>query len=315
MITVAAIVAGGLLLGGYFTACRLVGENLVATWWDQWCLARWSLTELDARCAANPCQSGLVVTLTTIPSRLATLAPTLKSLMRQSARPAAIRLCLPARSEREQSAYHPPPWLRALKTVTLVSCEDAGPATKFLPTLHAVGADQAVVVVDDDRIYHRRLLEAFAALASARPDEVIAGAGWSAPPDLIDRPTTLRARLAGAPYVPVRANQIGTAHRVDVVQGVHAYLIRPRFFDLAALGDFSRAPAALRFVDDVWLSAHCRVARWVHPLPMGFTDYQALAHRRHFVATSLGRNFNRAPDPAQRGNSLALRHFSDRWGR
>jgi hypothetical protein len=149
----------------YALACYFTGENLLATWWDEWRLARRSLEELDAACAANPCDSGLVVTLTTIPSRIDSLEPTLKSLLRQTVRPHEIRLCLPEWSEREQCTYLVPAWLRALKSVTLVPCADEGPATKFLATLTATSPDQPVLVVDDDRIYHPRLLEHLAALA------------------------------------------------------------------------------------------------------------------------------------------------------
>jgi hypothetical protein len=310
-----AIIGGALALGGYAAACRLTGENLLATWWDEWRLARVSAERLAAEAAANPRDSGLVVTLTTIPSRIGAIGPTVKSLLRQTARAREIRLCVPAWSEREQCAYEVPAWLRALPGVTIAACADEGPATKFLPTLRAVAPDQAVVVVDDDRIYHPRLLETFAALAAAHPDEAVSAAGWDAPADRIDRPTTWRARLAGAPYVPVRANQVRRARRVDIVQGLHGYVVRPRFFELAALGDFTGAPAAVRFVDDVWISAHCRVPRWVRPMRLAFTDYKPWQHRRRYDRTSLGRNFNRADDHAQRGNSVALRFFSERWGR
>jgi hypothetical protein len=306
-------ILGGAVLAGYALACYFTAENLLATWVDEWRLRRLSLEELDQACARLPRNSGLIVTLTTIPSRLEAIAPTLKSLLRQSVRPAEIRLCLPAWSEREQRAYEIPAWLRSLRCVTLVPCDDAGPATKFLSTLCAVPADQAVVVVDDDRIYHPRLLETFLALAQVHPDRAIAAAGWRVPADLVDHPTTLLARLRRAAYVPVRGNQLRQPRCVDIVQGLHGYVIRPRFFDLGALADFSGAPAAARFVDDVWVSAHCGVPCEVHPLPLAYTDYKPWEHRRRFDATSLGGNVNRAALPAQRGNSIALRHFAARW--
>ncbi len=310
---IALVCLVGVGAGGYALACYFTGENLLATWWDEWCLRRTSPARLDEFCAANPRRSGLVVTLTTIPSRIEAVAPTLKSLLRQTAAPEQIRLCVPAWSERERRDCPVPAWITALRCVTVVQVADEGPATKFLSTLAAVGPDQAVVVVDDDRIYHPRLLENYAALASRRPDGVIAAAGWRVPADLVDRPTTLRARLAGAAYVPRRANRVRRPERTDIVQGVHSYLVRPRFFDLAALGDFSGAPPAVRFVDDVWLSAHCRTGKWIFPLPLAFTDYKPWEHRRRYDRTSLGANVNRAARDEARGNSVALRFFADRW--
>jgi hypothetical protein len=139
--------------------------------------------------------SGLVVTLTTIPSRFDALELTLKSLLRQTARAAEIRVCVPEWSVREGRAYVVPTWWRELPGVMLVRCVDEGPATKFLPTLRTVDADQAVLVVDDDRVYHPRLLEELGAAAAARPEVIVSVAGWSAPADRIDRPTTLAVLL------------------------------------------------------------------------------------------------------------------------
>lgn len=311
MIAVAWIV--GTLAVAYLVACYLTGENLLATWWDEWRLRGTDLPHWDAFRAANPRRCDLVVTLTTIPSRIDTLAPTLKSLLRQTCAPAEVRLCLPEWSEREQRAYVIPSWLADLRSVRLVRCRDEGPATKFLSTLRDVAPDQAVVVVDDDRVYHPRLMETYAALAAARPEVVLSGAGWRVPADLVDRPTTLGARLRGAPYVPRRVNQVSAPERTDIVQGVHSYLVRPRFFDLGELGDFSQAPAAVRFVDDVWLSAHCRAEKWIFPMRLGFTDYLPWEHRARFRASALGANVNRARVDAERANSVALRHFAARW--
>lgn len=301
------------VLAGYALACFLTGENLVAAWWDERRLRAVSPEQLDEFCAANPRRSGLVVSLTTIPSRIEALAPTLKSLLRQTAAPDQIRLCVPAWSEREKCDCPVPAWIAALRGVTVVRVEDQGPATKFLSTLGTVAPDQAVVVVDDDRVYHARLLETYAELAARRPDAAITAAGWRVPGDLVDRPTTLRARLAGAAHVPRRANQIRRPERTDIVQGVHSYLVRARFFDLTALGDFSAAPAAVRFVDDVWLSAHCRAEKWIFPMRLAFTDYQPQEHRQRFNRTSLGANVNRAARDEERGNSVALRFFAARW--
>ena len=178
----------GVLVGiVYRVSCYLSSENLAATWWYEWKLRGTDPRSLDAACQANPVASGLVVSLTTIPSRLAIIAPTLKSLLRQSARPLEIRLCLPAWSVRENRVYEVPAWIRELTCISIVSCEDYGPATKFIPTLKSVALDQPVVVVDDDRIYHPELLAQFAALARTHPQEVISAAGWNVPEDLVDR--------------------------------------------------------------------------------------------------------------------------------
>ena len=301
------------LVASYFVACGLTGENLVVTWWDQNRLRRMDLDELDAQNGANPVNSGLIVSLTTIPSRLPAIADTLRSLLRQTERAREIRLCLPSWSVRENAAYEVPAWLSRLKSVRIVASQDVGPATKFLGTLTAVPRDQAVLVLDDDRIYHPELLARMARLAEHHPDEIVAGSGWNLPDDLIDRPTTLKRRLAGAPYVPIKANRIPSPRSVVIVQGVNGYVVRPWFFDLAALGSIDRAPDAVRFVDDVWLSAHARVSRVIYPLPLPYISYLPWAHRRANARSSLGWKVNRDVRDEERGNSIALRYFKDRW--
>ncbi len=78
---VAAIASLLLLLAvaAYRFASFLIGEDLVVTAVDQVRLAFSSLPDLDQGCASNPRDSGLVVSLTTIPSRIDRLGPTLKS--------------------------------------------------------------------------------------------------------------------------------------------------------------------------------------------------------------------------------------------
>jgi hypothetical protein len=307
------LIAVALVIGAYWIVWYLTGEHVPLAWWDEWRLSRCSLAELDQSWGANPRRSETIVTLTTIPERVEGLGLTLKSLLRQSVRPAEIRLCLPAVSRRTGAPYVVPAWLRELRGVTLVSCPDEGPATKFLTTLRQAAPDAVVVVLDDDRVYHHRLIERLTDFARQFPDEVVTAAGWSAPADFIDRPTTLARRWRGAAHVPSRGNQVRQAKTVDIVQGVHGYVVRPRFFDLDALGDFTAAPPELRYVDDVWLSAHCLVPRRVRPLALPFTDYQPWQNARVARRTALGHNVNRALRDEDRPNSIALRFFSNRW--
>jgi len=64
------------------------------------------------------------------------------------------------------------------------------------------------------------------------------------------------------PPAPVRATRLRTPYEVDVLQGMSGYLVRPEFFDLRALCDYSAAPEAVFFVDDVWISAIAARASW-----------------------------------------------------
>lgn len=285
----------------------LEGETLIPDLWDEWRIARADIRALDAAWVAAPRKSDCIVSLTTIPSRLPFLQDTLKSLLRQQVPPARIHLNMPRVSKREGTAYEVPDWLSRLQSVHIVACEDHGPATKFLPTLLTEPAGRKIVVVDDDRIYPANLIADLDAAATARPDAAFGLSGWLAPEDLIDRPTTLYSNLFERPPAPIRGLRQRTARPIDILQGMSGYLVRPRFFDLGRLADYRDAPPAAFFVDDVWLSGHCRVPKYV--LPVRRTNYQPHRRMAFYTRTSLGLLNRGGGNVEQRNNTIMLRHF------
>jgi len=80
------------------------------------------------------------------------------------------------------------------------------------------------------------------------------------------------------------------------------------------LKDYSNVPKAVRFVDDVWVSAHSRVQKYVFPAKrFCFTLFWKEAF---FKSTSLAKinNWGR-DDYAKRNNSIAIKHFADKWNK
>src|SRR5688572_18914575 len=73
-----------------------------------------------------------VVTLTTTPTRINKIRPTLESLVNQTRVPNAIYLNVPYHLKRTGEPYVIPEWLKELPEVTVVRCEDYGPATKLI---------------------------------------------------------------------------------------------------------------------------------------------------------------------------------------
>ena len=270
-----------------------------------------SIGALDRRNLANPRRVDAVVTLTTLPSRIARLEPTIKSLLNQTVRPAAIRVNLPAMSRREQRPYVVPGWLAGLQSVTVVRCEDFGPATKLLPTLSDWPPDRAIVVVDDDRIYHRHFHAQLVAASERRPDAAIVSSGWDAPADFVDRPSTLIATLAGRAPVPIKCTRVRGERAADIMQGFSGYLVKSRFFDGATIGDYRGAPPEAFFVDDVWISAHCRAPKLI--VHGRRTNFQSSFATRFYQSTGLGR-VNRGDGTDEgRHNTIMLQYFKDRW--
>jgi hypothetical protein len=92
---------------------------------------------------------------------------------------------------------------------------------------------------------------------------------------------------------------------------VSGYLVRPRFFDVTRLSDYSAAPPLAFFVDDVWLSAHCTVPKYV--VPVGRANFQPPRHALHYKRTSLGWENRGGGDLEKRNNTIMVKYFADRW--
>lgn len=306
LIAIVLLIGAGIWLHHLFE-----GEWLPDDLWREWKLSRTTLDSLDRAWSAAADRSNIVVSLTTIPSRMEVIDETLKGLIDQTHPPARIVLNVPRFSRREQVPYVVPERLRRLASVEIRECEDWGPATKIIPSLQAETQGQPVLVVDDDRIYPPWMIECFEQAAKLQPDAALALAGWVVPDDLVDRPTTILSNLFMRPPVPIRAPRLSKPRQVDVLLGVMGYLVRPRFFDLAEIADFSGGPDVLRLVDDVRTSALCKAEKYVIPArSLGFVPRRNLGL---FRRTALGRINSGPGGDENRHNTIAIRHYADVW--
>jgi hypothetical protein len=285
----------------------LSGQKLILDLWDELLIARSDIRCLDDRWRANPNRSDVIVSLTSIPSRLSMIDDTLKSLLRQSRAPAEIRLYLPRTSKREQVPYRVPERLKRLKSIVIVEVEeDLGPATKFLPILGDVTPEQKVLIVDDDRIYPRRMVEVLDAAATERPRAAYGLGGTIVAMDLVDRPTTLKMNLLRIAPAQIRATRIAQPTEVDILMGCHGYLVRPQHFDLQRLSDYSQAPPEAYFADDIWISGRCLAPKYA--LPSGRVDFHPYRNVPAYDRSSLGW-LNRTGRPEQWINTVVLKWF------
>jgi hypothetical protein len=314
---VSVALVAGLLSAAVLALCvvlayeRFAGENpILDTLYDLW-LRRCDLAALDRASMTRANRADVIVTLTTLPGRIDRIGLTLKSLLRQRVSPAAIQINVPHTSRREHGAYRIPAWLLELDSVRIARCEDFGPATKLIPTLFTAHPEQRLLVVDDDRVYQPWFIEQMMACAEAHPDAAIAGSGWDAPSDLTDRPSTLVSTLLGRPPVPIKCTRVRGVRDVDVMQGLSGYLVKAKFFDRATLTDYTHAPDAAFFVDDVWISAHCRARKLVAGGRR--TNFPSPFDAGFFRRSSLGLINRGDGTNASRNNTIMLRHFAGRW--
>jgi hypothetical protein len=108
-----------------------------------------------------------IFSLTTSPTRINELRPTINSLLSQSYSASHIRINIPLKFGRTGEEYVIPDWLSSTPGIRIHRCElDYGPGTKLVPTIlqpcEDATDDDWVVTVDDDIRYQPFLLEELA---------------------------------------------------------------------------------------------------------------------------------------------------------
>ena len=196
--------------------------------------------------------------------------------------------------------------------VEIVRCEDFGPATKLLPTLTRTAPDQRIFVVDDDRIYHANLVEDLVSGIRKWPEKALGFSGWVVPDDFIDRPTTILSNLFMRPPAPIRCTRLSKPCPIDVLQGLSGYCVQPSFFPgNDVMTDYSKAPKAAFYVDDVWISAHCKADKIV--IPAQKANFQPKSLASFYGQNSLGKINRGLGGFENRNNSIMIKHFKDKW--
>lgn len=206
-----------------------------------------------------------VISLSTIPPRFATLAPTLQTLQRQSLPADEIRVNIPRRYRRfpdwDGRVPEVPAGVRIVRTD-----DDFGPASKLLPTVADLqGQAVDILFCDDDMLLAPDWHARFKADRSVRPEAALVAVGkqiadipatarpQSRLPRARRRSKTLAYRLLRAATLTLHKPHpfIASGH-VDLLCGFGGVMVRPEFFDSRVF----EIPEVLWSVDDPWLSGH-----------------------------------------------------------
>ncbi len=191
----------------------------------------------------EPSQTKIIISLTTVPSRIRWLKPTLISLLRQ--RPDVIELNLAKTPLKQDVAWEIPQWLTALSAVKIFWLDqDYGPASKFIPTIerHA-GEDCKICVVDDDMIYPQDFLS----------NLIQAHRTYNKPAVFCTSGHKIWRNLDSS-QAPLSENQGKDPVRVGIIHGCGGYIFQPNYFDLAQLKAINTLPTDSAKQDDVWIS-------------------------------------------------------------
>jgi Glycosyl transferase family 2 len=242
----------------------------------------------------------VIASLSTLPDRIANLAPTIQCLIKQTRPPDEIVIAIPEFSLRQQTRYVVPDYLAQYASVRILRCvTDWGPATKFIPVvqeeLAAGRGDTLIMVVDDDRTYPGDALETYLHYHRQLPEAALCFRGTFMPPDFNWRGTKT-----------LLANRIRQPEKVAVVTGCGSYLIQPRFFD-AQLWDYSAAPPGAFYMDDIWISGWLdrgKIDKYVVP---------ASAMMRTVPQQRRTMTLHDVPRGRRQNNNEAIAFFGDTW--
>jgi len=257
--------------------------------------------------SANAGAAEMYVCLTTTPKRIAKIGPTLASLADQSVPPTGIFLYLPDRSKGGQP-YTVPDFVSQNPLITIKTVrEDVGPATKWFYTGadRSIGEQTPIIVLDDDQVYPKRLLEHYLKCRKEFPTAAITLLGWRVPSTMAhaDRKfvSASRVRLLGNDPVVRRPE------RVHCVQGASSFMISKSMIEYDQ-SYFDRHEATL-FADDILISgllAKKGVPVMVVPAPFRYI-------RMHTLWMMMGESLFKNVNKAAGYNDALYQLFKDFW--
>lgn len=176
----------------------------------------------------------IIISLTTIPSRLHVLPIVLKNVVQFAQFIRQIILCIPHYSTRFDTQYRLPRSLqqcisRHSSLITLYRCKDYGPATKLLGCLEYYQhvqkhIDCDIMVIDDDRLMRPQCLPRFCEALTHYPGYLLCG--------------IFRSQVPGTPPVPY--GSAGILFPKEVLQRTKSDIF-----------DFHSKMPSMRYVDDV----------------------------------------------------------------
>ncbi|GMH81830.1 hypothetical protein TL16_g09057 [Triparma laevis f. inornata] len=197
----------------------------------------------------------LVVSLTSLPSRLDHLTQTLNHMLRQSKLPDLIIINLPKFSKREQKPYIIPEHVHAYisslpsphkSLIFLNICSnDFGPATKLIPTLEIeTDPTTMIVTIDDDVYYPSFYLESLYNVSVRMPDYAVGFKGYVIPEN---------GNTEHSNYTYIESSS-SNHKEVHVLGGFLGVAYRRGMFCEERIKDYSWYSEGSFFVDDDWIS-------------------------------------------------------------
>jgi len=182
-----------------------------------------SIPRKDIKMYASRNTDKVVVSLTTIPSRIKNLERVVESLKSQTYQPDIIYLNIPYKLARKNEEYVVPDNWDLPDNVIITRGEDFGPATKLLGSIKKIDDPNTIIItLDDDWIYNDRLIECLVAYSVKYPDSALTyyAKGYS-PLD----PLIFAGRVVSGPQIRYPCGFCGVLYRRSfVTEDMYDYL-------------------------------------------------------------------------------------------
>jgi hypothetical protein len=184
----------------------------------------------------------VVVSFTTLPSRIKNAQKVIKSVLAGSIQPAKIYLNLPKISKRENDTYKVP---KDIEEFVNVCEDDYGPITKLYPVLEKeTDPDTVIICIDDDKEYSPYLLEHLLKSSEEFPDSCVCVSGWN------------YINIANLVALPIKFPIPNLAKQVEILQCYNGVLYKRSFFKDLSLLRKMMAVTKYRTVDDIIISMY-----------------------------------------------------------
>ena len=113
----------------------------------------------------------IYVSISTIPPRIQNLEKSVESILSQTLKPDKVFINIPLKYKRFKEIINDDqiPKFKDPK-IEVTRCEDCGPGTKLLGSLHKMKKDSLVILADDDNTYENYMIEKFYYFYKAAPE-------------------------------------------------------------------------------------------------------------------------------------------------
>lgn len=253
----------------------------------------------------------VIVSFTSLPSRLPLIQPMLQSVLIQDPQPDKIILWLSTRAKREpditMTLDKVPDCIRQLP-IEIRFTEDYGPHTKLLPSILAFDDPETrIITVDDDTIYPQTWLHTLLQYSNLYPNSAIGPRGRI----LFRRhfkiplsPYVVKRKLLYEKGKTIILSQSDSPKEVDILTGVWGTLYRRSFFSNDVF-ELNHCPEAF-YNDDIWNSGYLAkkgIKRLCIPFSQTFADLPMQGINRLWDSVNNGRGLN----------NKTIQYFKNAW--